>query len=72
MYAALTELADQDPLIDLRRDDGRREIAVSLYGEVQKEVIAAVLAAEYDVEVTFRPTTSICVERVLGPGRRSS
>ncbi|GAA2167341.1 translation factor GTPase family protein [Pedococcus bigeumensis] len=68
MYAALTELADQDPLIDLRRDDGRREIAVSLYGEVQKEVIAAVLAQEYGVEVTFRPTTSICVERVVAPG----
>jgi ribosomal protection tetracycline resistance protein len=68
MYAALTELADQDPLIDLRQDDARREIAVSLYGEVQKEVIAAVLAADYGVEVTFRPTTSICVERVVGPG----
>jgi ribosomal protection tetracycline resistance protein len=68
MYSALTELADQDPLIDLRRDEGRREIAVSLYGEVQKEVIAAVLEAEYGVEVTFRPTTSICVERVAGPG----
>ena len=68
MYAALTELADQDPLIDLRRDDDRREIAVSLYGEVQKEVIAAVLAEEYDIEVTFRPTTSICVERVVAPG----
>lgn len=68
MYSALTELADQDPLIDLRRDDGRREIAVSLYGEVQKEVIAAVLAAEYGVEVTFRPTTSICVERLTGCG----
>ncbi|TPG16910.1 elongation factor G [Pedococcus bigeumensis] len=68
MYAALTELADQDPLIDLRQDDGRREIAVSLYGEVQKEVIAAVLAADYGVEVTFRPTTSICVERVVGSG----
>ena len=68
MYAALTELADQDPLIDLRRDEGRREIAVSLYGEVQKEVIAAVLEDEYGVEVTFRPTTSICVERVVGPG----
>ncbi|SDP48895.1 ribosomal protection tetracycline resistance protein [Pedococcus dokdonensis] len=68
MYAALTELADQDPLIDLRRDDGRREVAVSLYGEVQKEVIAAVLADEYGVEVTFRPTTSICVERLTGVG----
>ena len=68
MYAALTELADQDPLIDLRQDDGRREIAVSLYGEVQKEVIAAVLATDYGVEVRFRPTTSICVERVVGSG----
>jgi ribosomal protection tetracycline resistance protein len=68
MYSALTELADQDPLIDLRRDEGRREIAVSLYGEVQKEVVAAVLAAEYGVEVAFRPTTSICVERVRGCG----
>jgi ribosomal protection tetracycline resistance protein len=68
MYAALTELADQDPLIDLRQDDARREISVSMYGEVQKEVIAAVLAADYGVEVTFRPTTSICIERVVRPG----
>ena len=68
LYAALSDLADQDPLIDLRRVDARREIAVSLYGEVQKEVIAAVLAADYGVEVTFRPTTSICVERVVGRG----
>ena len=68
MYAALTDLADQDPLIDLRQDDGRGEIAVSLYGEVQKEVIAAVLLADYGVEVAFRPTTSICVERVVGSG----
>ncbi len=68
MYAALTELADQDPLIDLRQDDARREISVSMYGEVQKEVIAAVLSADYGVEVTFRPTTSICVERVVGHG----
>jgi ribosomal protection tetracycline resistance protein len=68
MYAALTELADQDPLIDLRQDDARREISVSLYGEVQKEVIAAVLATDYGVDVTFRPTTSICVERVLAAG----
>ena len=68
LRAALTELADQDPLIDVRQDDGRREIAVSLYGEVQKEVIAAVLESDYGVRVTFRPTTSICVERLVGTG----
>ena len=57
LFTALTELADQDPLIDLRHDDGRRETSLTLYGEVQKEVIAAVLSSEYGVAVTFRPTT---------------
>jgi ribosomal protection tetracycline resistance protein len=68
LYAALAELADQDPLIDLRQDDARHEIFVSLYGEVQKEVIGATLADEYGIEVTFRETTTICVERPAGTG----
>jgi ribosomal protection tetracycline resistance protein len=56
-------------LIDLRRDgsDGT-DIAVSLYGEVQKEVIAATLVEEYGVEVAFRATTPVCIERVIGVG----
>jgi ribosomal protection tetracycline resistance protein len=66
LFAALTELAEQDPLIDLRRDG--TEIAVSLYGEVQKEVIAATLAEEYGIEVAFRATTPVCIERVTGVG----
>jgi ribosomal protection tetracycline resistance protein len=68
LYAALSELADQDPLINLRRDDIRRELLVSLYGEVQKEVIQATLAGEFGLKVEFRETTTICVERVLGVG----
>ncbi|KNX38954.1 elongation factor G [Luteipulveratus halotolerans] len=68
MFAGLTELAEQDPLIGLRRDDVRGEVAVSLYGEVQKEVIASMLADEYGVDVTFRETTTICIERPVGAG----
>jgi ribosomal protection tetracycline resistance protein len=68
LFAALTQLAEQDPLINVRRDDVRREISVSLYGEVQKEVIQATLADEYRVEVGFRETTTICVERLAGAG----
>ncbi|KQZ90025.1 hypothetical protein ASD62_12680 [Phycicoccus sp. Root563] len=64
LFTALTELAEQDPLIDLRLDDGRGEVAVSLYGEVQKEVIATFLEEDHGVAATFRPTTPICVERV--------
>ncbi|GAB3844219.1 GTP-binding protein [Dactylosporangium cerinum] len=68
LFAALTELAEQDPLIDVRHDDVRRETSVSLYGEVQKEVIQATLAEEYGIEVTFRDTTTICIERPAGTG----
>ena len=41
---------------------------MSLYGEVQKEVIQATLATDYGIEVGFRETTTICVERPLGTG----
>lgn len=68
LHGALTQLAEQDPLIDLRRDDVRRELQLSLYGEVQKEVIGALLAEEYGIEVNFRESTVICVERLLGTG----
>ena len=68
LRAALAQLAEQDPLIDVRQDDARGELSVSLYGEVQKEVIQATLADEYGLDVGFRETTTICVERPAGVG----
>ncbi len=68
LRVALDQLAEQDPLIDLRQDDVRHELYVSLYGEVQKEVIQATLADEYGVDVSFRETTTICIERPTGSG----
>jgi ribosomal protection tetracycline resistance protein len=68
LHVALSQLAEQDPLIDVRRDDIRQETSVSLYGEVQKEVIQATLADEFGIDVEFRETTTICIERPLGTG----
>jgi small GTP-binding protein len=68
LHLALTQLAEQDPLIGVRHDELRGETSVSLYGEVQKEVIQATLAEEYGLEVTFRPTTTLCIERPVGTG----
>ena len=68
LLGALAQLAEQDPLINLRQDDVRGEIYLSLYGEVQKEVIADTLAADFGVEVEFRETTTICIERLVGSG----
>ncbi len=68
LHAAIAELAEQDPLINVRQDDVRQEIYVSLYGEVQKQVIEATVAAEYGIQIGFRETTPICVERPVRTG----
>ena len=68
LRAALGQLAEQDPLIDVRQDDTRHEIAVSLYGEVQKEVIQATLERDYGIAADFRETTTVCIERPAGVG----
>ena len=68
LRVALAQLAEQDPLIDVRQDDILGEISVSLYGEVQKEVIQATLAGDYGLDVGFRETTTICIERPIATG----
>ena len=68
LHAALTQLAEQDPLIDLRRRRARQELHLSLYGEVQKEVIQATLPTDFGLDVEFRETTPICIERPRGIG----
>jgi ribosomal protection tetracycline resistance protein len=63
LRAALAQLAEQDPLINVRQDDARHEISVSLHGDVQKEVIQATLERDYGIVADFRDTTTICIER---------
>ena len=68
LYAALERLAEQDPLIGLEVDDERRELRLSLYGEVQQQVIGSLLEEEHGVPVRFRDTAMICIERLVGTG----
>ena len=67
LYAALTRLAEQDPLIGLRPD-----LSLSLYGEVQKEVIEATLADEHGLRVRFQPSTTLCTEQLTGSGHAAA
>ncbi|MEH1124998.1 translation factor GTPase family protein [Micromonospora sp. CPCC 206061] len=68
LFAALTELADEDPLIDLRIDENAGEAVISLHGEVQKQVVGALLADRFGVRASFSRTATACIERVLGTG----
>ena len=68
LRAALTQLAEQDPLINVQQNEVLREDSVSLYGEVQKEVVESTLKTEYGLEVEFQEPTPIHIERPLRRG----
>ena len=68
LRVALDRLAEEDPLIGVRHDERRGELAVTLYGEVQKEVIAATLLEEHGVAARFEDSTTIHIERPAGTG----
>lgn len=68
LFAGLSELADEDPLFDLRLDEHQEQAVIRLHGEVQKEVVAALLADRYGVRVRFSGTLTACIERVTGAG----
>ena len=68
LYTALQQLTEQDPLIRTRIDGPDDEVTVNLYGEVQKEVLAARLADDFGVHAHFLPSRVIHVERVSATG----
>jgi len=68
LFEALRQLGEQDPLIDARVDTRDGSVAVTVYGEVQKEVLAARLEEGYGVLADFLPTRVVHVERVSGIG----
>ena len=63
LRAALTQLAEQDPLINVQQNEVLNEDSVSLYGEVQKEVIESTLRTDYGLDVEFQDPTPIHIER---------
>ena len=68
LRGALTQLAEQDPLINVQQNEVLNEDSVSLYGEVQKEVLESNLVDDYGLDVEFQEPTPIHVERPLRSG----
>jgi ribosomal protection tetracycline resistance protein len=69
LWVAMQQLSEQDPLINLRTNDNASEIFISLYGEVQKEIIQATLLNDFGIDAVFEESTIICAERLLGTGQ---
>ncbi|MFF9653902.1 tetracycline resistance ribosomal protection protein Otr(A) [Streptomyces sp. NPDC014622] len=69
LHTALRLLAEQDPSVDLRQDEENADgSVVRLYGEVQKEILAATLAESFGVRARFDRTRTVCIEKPVGAG----
>lgn len=66
LFTALAELGDEDPLIDPQLDEGDGHAKVRIHGEVQEEVIGALLEERFGVRVRFSDISVVCIERVIG------
>ena len=62
---ALAEIADTDPLLHFDIDTVTHEIMLSFLGNVQMEVICAILEEKYHVEAEIKEPTVIYMERPL-------
>lgn len=69
LYQALLSLTDEDPLIELVKDDIHQDIYIRIFGEVQKEVIEFTLKERYGVDVQFSESRIVCTEKPRSIGR---
>lgn len=67
LRTALTQLADQDPLINVHADAAGQP-TVSLYGRVQQEVLETTLSDEYGIEARFADAAVLHIEQPCGIG----
>lgn len=68
LYKALTGLSEEDPLIQVMKDDAHQDLYLRIFGEVQKEVIEAALKEHHELDVRFSETRTVCLEKPAGTG----
>jgi len=68
IIAALRELCDEDPLLDMEYVTEESEIQIKITGTIQLEVIAALLKERYDLDVDFSSPSVIYKETPAASG----
>lgn len=68
MVAALNELTEEDPLLDVEWEPEERELYIKITGMIQLEVISAVLTDRFGMEAEFSSPSVIYKETPSRPG----
>lgn len=68
LFTALTQLTEEDPLLELSAHGMENEIHINLFGEIQMEILKSLLKDDFDIDVEFMDTTTIYKETPKGVG----
>jgi ribosomal protection tetracycline resistance protein len=69
LYQVLLDLAEEDPLIFVLKDEVHQSLYLRIFGEVQKEVIETTLQETYGLAVRFAETSVVCIEKPRSIGQ---
>ena len=68
LIQAISELSDEDPLMDYSWNYEERELVISAMGKIQLEILEYLLLERYGMAVEFSPPSVIYKETVAGQG----
>lgn len=68
LIGAVAELTEEDPLLSCKWEKTEREILINITGEIQLEVISALLRERYNLEAGFSAPSVIYKETPAGTG----
>ena len=68
LQKAAAQLSDEDPRLNFRYLSEKKELHLSIYGEIQTEILTALLLERYGLQVNFGRPSVIYKETPKGPG----
>lgn len=62
LYEAILMIAEEDPLLKYEASEDQKDIYLNFFGEVQMEVVKAILESKYNIKVKFEKALTIYKE----------
>lgn len=67
LYMRLKELEEEIPEISLSYNESKAEIGIRLMGEVQTDIIRAIVKERFDINIGFSPSSIVYKETISAP-----
>lgn len=62
LYEAILMISEEDPLLKIEASEDQKDIYLNFFGEVQMEVVKAILESNYNIKVKFEKALTIYKE----------